>query len=428
MEIEFVNHSCFIINYKGVRVICDPWLEGSVFNNGWRLICETKFKYEDFASINYIWFSHEHPDHFYPPNLVKIPVEYRKNITVLFQYTKDKRVVDYCKSINFKEVIELMPNQWYKIHEDLKVLCEPYEEGDSWICFKTNDLCYLNTNDCGIMTHKAAQKRIACKVGKVDVLLSQFSYAYGIGNPEDVRLRQQKAQEKLELFKIQCEVFKPKVVIPIASYIYFSHTENHWLNDSINTPRKTYNFFKENTDAEPVVLYCGQKYTFGQAHDSMQSIALYEADYEKVSQITLDKYTTTQTVPEKELQSAASVFIEDMNRNNSWLLKMILKPTYIFVKDYNKTYSLSLKGFTEVKIDAEKCDVSLTSENLLFCFKYPYGIDTTQINGRMQKPRQGNYKRFYNLFRVNQLKSRGIDPNSMFYLLGVLRRRLFPNY
>ena len=75
MKIQFVNHSSFIVEHEGVRIISDPWLEGRVFNNGWDLISKSKFMYDDFKEIQYIWFSHEHPDHFFPPNLKLIPAE-----------------------------------------------------------------------------------------------------------------------------------------------------------------------------------------------------------------------------------------------------------------------------------------------------------------------------------------------------------------
>ena len=89
-KIEFVNHASYIIEHGGIRLITDPWIEGTAFNEGWSLIEPTHLQYTDFKDITHIWFSHEHPDHFSPPNLKSIPEELRKNITVLFQYTKDK--------------------------------------------------------------------------------------------------------------------------------------------------------------------------------------------------------------------------------------------------------------------------------------------------------------------------------------------------
>ena len=99
MKLTFINHSSFCVNHNGVVLVIDPWLEGRVFNNGWDFISKTKFSFEDFSNVTHIWFSHEHPDHFFPPNIARIPEEYRKNITVLFQVTADKRVLNYCKKL-----------------------------------------------------------------------------------------------------------------------------------------------------------------------------------------------------------------------------------------------------------------------------------------------------------------------------------------
>ena len=71
--ITFVNHASIIISHENIRLITDPWLFGSAFNNGWTLLSESKFRTQDFQNITHIWFSHEHPDHFHPFVLKSIP-------------------------------------------------------------------------------------------------------------------------------------------------------------------------------------------------------------------------------------------------------------------------------------------------------------------------------------------------------------------
>ena len=421
MEIEFVNHSSFIVSYKGKRIICDPWLEGTVFNNGWDLISPTKFRYEDFSTIDFIWFSHEHPDHFFPPNIKKISKEFRKNITVLFQHTLDKRVVEWCRAQEFKEVIELLPGKWFTLHEDFRVLCEPFTEGDSWICFKTDTLTYLNTNDCGIVNKNEAN-HIQSQIGKTNVLLTQFSYAYWAGNADEKAFRKKVADDKLEALKFQCNVFQPEYIIPIASFIYFSHEENKYLNDEVNTAKKTYQFIREKTKCKPVVLYNGEKWNYGQAHDSEKSCLLYEADFSSVMQKGF--YHKTEKIPAEDLEKHANAFIDELNKNNRFYLKRNIHPAHIYITDYHQSYTLGLNGFSKKNTDEKNADVAISSGNLLFCIKFPYGLDTTQINGRLQKPRGGNYTRFYNLFRINQLKSRGIDPNKFSYLAAAVTRKI----
>ena len=91
-------------------VIMDPWLEGSVFDESWSLLAPSIFTNRDFETITHIWFSHEHPDHFFPPNLLRIPAEIRARIHVIFQPTIDRRVVDFCRKVGFASVAELPAN------------------------------------------------------------------------------------------------------------------------------------------------------------------------------------------------------------------------------------------------------------------------------------------------------------------------------
>ena len=100
-------------------MISDPWLDGFAFDQGWSLLTGTKFPYESFRDITHIWISHEHPDHFAPQCLAKIPREYARNIVFLFQDTADKRVINYCKNkCSFKEYIELKKEQWFSLSRE----------------------------------------------------------------------------------------------------------------------------------------------------------------------------------------------------------------------------------------------------------------------------------------------------------------------
>jgi L-ascorbate metabolism protein UlaG (beta-lactamase superfamily) len=133
MQIEWVNHASFIFKYDNVSLITDPWFEGTAFDNGWALLAAQNFSIEKFAGITHIWFSHEHPDHFSPPNLNKIPQAFRKNITVLFQSTTDRKVAAYCSKAGFKAVIELPTSQYVALSDKVSVKCNPFTDGDSWL-------------------------------------------------------------------------------------------------------------------------------------------------------------------------------------------------------------------------------------------------------------------------------------------------------
>ena len=165
--VTFVNHASVIFSHKDIRLITDPWIFGSAFNNGWILLSESKFKIEDFENITHIWFSHEHPDHFHIAVLNKIPEDLRKKITILFQDTLDHRVAKKCMQLKFKTIIEMKPNEFIKLNDDFKIKCVPNGTYDSWFYAEIGDNKILNINDCmvdSISQAKIIKKNIQVKL------------------------------------------------------------------------------------------------------------------------------------------------------------------------------------------------------------------------------------------------------------------------
>ena len=71
--IEFINHSSFLVESPSSLLIVDPWVEGSVFVGGWRLLDQTTnnekllkraLKGQSKGKDIYLYYTHEHPDHF----------------------------------------------------------------------------------------------------------------------------------------------------------------------------------------------------------------------------------------------------------------------------------------------------------------------------------------------------------------------------
>src|SRR5262245_18532871 len=233
MHIEFVNHSSFITSSGGVSLLCDPWIEGTAFNDGWALISPTQFSYQDFARVTHLWFSHEHPDHFSPANLRRIPEALRKRICVLYQETLDRKVVDYCTKLGLGEVRELPLEQWLPLGPDFSVLCQSAPHGDSWMAVRAGGKTLLNLNDCAILSPAEAQP-VRDAVGPVDARATQFSLSAWEGNPEEVDRRRAAARTMLERCLFHAQFFGARQLIPFASYVWFCHEENFCINAEHN--------------------------------------------------------------------------------------------------------------------------------------------------------------------------------------------------
>lgn len=382
MKIQFVNHASFIIEYQEIRLICDPWMEGTAFDQGWKQLSKTRFGFDEFSSVTHIWFSHEHPDHFAPPNLNKIPKEYREKIKVLYQDTIDHKVVEFCRKIGFKELIEMPSDTWVSISDDFRIMCNPYTDGDSYALFEIGGVKILNLNDCPVKSKEQADD-LYKKTGEIDVLFTQFGYANKVGNTEEVSVRQRASDEKLQRISLQSNSLKPKVIIPFASFVFFCHEENKYMNEGVNKIDVVFDYIQNKLNKECVVLYPGDSWTYGEHWDSVASVEKYMKDYEALASF---EYLKAVSVPESEIISNANAFLEKLlkgfpSRRNT-IKSMNAR---FFLTDLNKVFEFSGKnGLVPAEGNYASCNISISSGALNYCFKELWGFGTLNINARFQ--------------------------------------------
>jgi UDP-MurNAc hydroxylase len=394
MFLEWVNHAGFVLGTGALRLLCDPWLEGTAFNNGWRLLSPTVFGDEDFATITHIWFSHEHPDHFSPPSLKRIPEKYRRRITVLFRDTKDKRVLNACKQWGF-QTIELPIGPAVNIG-GAQLTCGRAGRLDSWLILSAEGKTILNINDCAFHKLDAALKEIKKKAGEIDLLLSQFSYANWVGNPGDRASHRLHAERKLQEMRRQIEIFRPAQFVPFASYIYFSHAENFFMNQEANRISGVYAHVTNELRTPAIVLYPGEKWEVGTPKDSAEAISKYEADFDAA---LLRSPDTSPVVALDTLQKAAASMIERASKRNNSLLLRTIAPTVVHLSDLNADIELSYRRGL-VPASNRQPDIITSSDSILYCITTNWGGDTLAINGRYQVPPGANPMRFFRCFRV----------------------------
>jgi len=398
---DWVNHASFILRSGAVSLLCDPWLDGAIFNQGWSLLSPTRLAYDDFAAITHIWFSHEHPDHFSPPCLKKIPEQYRRRITVLFHITKDKRVVNLCKALGFA-VVELPEWQTVEIAPDFKIMSGMQGLIDSWSAIFAEGKTLLNMNDC-VFERDRELEEIKREVGNIDVLLSQFSYATWVGNRDNLAAHKKHAAHKLMEMSRQIRVFEPAQFIPFASYIFFSHSENVFMNENSNRIGDVFHYLTRELNAPTVVLYPGDEWIVGSPFDSAESIRRYNEDYNRVQAAAPTAPTISSLVT---LEEAAEKFIMKFSEKNNRFLLNALPPAVVYLSDLDVHLELSFRGGLRV-VEGAQPDIILSSDSLLNCLTTDWGGETLVINGRFQVPSGGRPRRFFWIFRVPRHNSVG---------------------
>ena len=399
-NLYFINHASFAIEKDDELLLIDPWFEGAAFYNGWSLLdTETSnIKVIDWLKkLNkkiYIWYSHEHSDH--------LSISFLKNLKqcglkplIIYQETLDGRVASFLKKQGF-DVIEAKNGKEVLISPTLSITTWLHKGGDSFCLINSCGINLLNLNDCVIKTNQEAlaiKQKISNITPKIDILMTQFGYANWAGNEDDTQSRIELASHKFDRIMTQEFALNPSVIIPFASFVYFCHTENFYLNNEQNTP-KTLRKYNNLSSIQSKIFF--MKYwdsiSLNQPHAIANQLSLISEEAEthwtqlkeKASPINFE----TKTYELGELKRVFNQYRRKLSLNFLLLpqlfeLLCIIKPIRIFITDLNSTIKLSyISGFKT--IDNKHWQISLSSDVYIFSLKNDYGFNTTHVNGRFR--------------------------------------------
>lgn len=416
-SIQFINHASILISCNEVGLLSDPWYQGDAFHKGWNLINEL----EDSDILNilqkttHIWISHEHPDHFSILFFKKFKqIILDSNIEILFQKTNDKRVEGFLKAQNFKIKV-LNKNQWISIGSNFKIL--NFKDGfyDSGLMVEVENKKFLNLNDCEIKTKSRCAELLKI-VGECDVLISQFSYAAWKGGKENIIWRKEAAKEKLQTLQLQAKYFKPKYLIPFASYIYFSNEENFYLNDSANTPEDVVNFFKGDERTKIIAMKPFDKANYNDLahHDNNNALTFWDDSFKKIKYLNKNNY---KKIDIESLQISFKKYKTRVFSNNSYYFIKFLKflsPIPVFqtlnikLNDIDKIIQFDLFN-DSINIKNVKYDVEMSSESFEFIMNNSFGFDTLTVNGCFEESSQGGFSKMAKNFAIENLNNIGIS-------------------
>jgi hypothetical protein len=242
-------------------------------------------------------------------------------------------------------------------------------------------------------------------VGTVDVLATQFSYANWVGNVGDPGSLAAAAREKLEWVKTQVLSIKPRYVLPFASFSYFSHEDNYYLNQGANKIATVVDFLHRETPAEPVVLYPGDRWSLSNSPPACPAaLERYADDYDRVQRHGF-RHRSSPIGLEKLLEHG-NAFAANLRAKNGPLVSL-LPAVAIFVEDHGQSLLLSPAGVRRVVREPNRCDLVCKSDALDYCFLSEWGGRTLDINGRFQAPKAGHYAKFKAYTTLANFNNRG---------------------
>jgi UDP-MurNAc hydroxylase len=390
VRIQFLNHASVKIATDTVSIVSDPWLWGSIFNNGWELISASEELFPVAADADFIWISHEHPDHFSPAFLKRL---HDRKPRVLFQATRDRRVARYLAEQGF-EVREIRDLQRVDVSPAERFMVGRNGLYDSWSLFESGDKKILNINDC-IIKSPSVLRAIKKRIGHVDVLLTQFSYAGWVGDRRNKSLHEQAARRRLGVVRTQIECLEPDYVIPFASFSWYCHEENAYLNASVN---RIPDFLAvcAQTNSVPIVMKPLDSWRVGEPHDNRPAVEFWERAYDRLRSLPLRK--TPAGADLTALRSECAAYRQRVLAKNSktWMKLLaavpflgFFKPVDIRLVDIDKTVRFSFFDELREVEGAQSADIEMSCDSLSFIFAHEFGFDTLMVNARCNASRKG---------------------------------------
>jgi UDP-MurNAc hydroxylase len=372
LKIRFVSHASFSVQSGALTLLCDPWLMGKAFNRGWALLSPAAPVAWD--EIDYIWISHQHPDHLHFPTLKSTGIQQRKRLTMLYQKHASTRIPKVLQGLGYPVVQELLLNKWSPLKNGFEVMCGSAGSMDSWLAVRAEGLTILNLNDCMIEPRQLAY--IGRLVGKVNVLLTQFSFANWIGNHSD---ELGEVETKLREFKERVLFFTPDVTIPFASFIYFCSQENCWMNDFAITPQRIADLRLPGIR----FMYPGDEWQPDDATSaSAQAVDKYMADIAKPKIID----PTPLPISLETLQRTVDRTLRAVRSRFGVLLINRIPPFSIYLHDVHKILlvnpaasSCTLRGATEEARNAAR--YTMCSQVAWYAFAYSWGWGAMEVSG-----------------------------------------------
>jgi UDP-MurNAc hydroxylase len=399
MRIHLVGHACIVAECADTSILMDPWFFGRIFNNSWRLLPEPDFDQKMLDKIDYIWISHEHPDHCHLPTLASLPPAFKARVTILLQDRETAKIFPALRDLGYQRFRSLAHQAIVPLSDGAdptKVYC--YHAGlmDSALAVMSQGQVIFNANDARIGV--AACKRILKDLGHVDVLLNQFSLAAYAGFEPHENFLPGRAKQILDNVSSVHAALGANVTIPFASFMYFSTLDNKYVNNFANSASDAADHLSRHGQ-RTAILYPGDSYEVGAEHDS--SLAL--ARFSRLPGIDQRAYDPIERRPLPDIVAAYDGLSAQLRDRYPMLLLRGLRRVTIRIPDLDTTVAFRLaKGPLEEIHGATEPDLVINSQPLWFGLKFSFGMQTLGVSARFRLLRNFNNWKFHRmLFSLN---------------------------
>jgi L-ascorbate metabolism protein UlaG (beta-lactamase superfamily) len=241
MNVTYLGHATIEIECNGSRILMDPWLTDPIYLGAWWHYPPMALRVADLQTPDYLYISHEHPDHFDPPTLQEID----KNVTVVIADFPNKRFLDRIRAIGFRKIVQLQYGEVFHWGDGLRLHLIPPDRpwDDSAILLSDGTTTVLNVNDCHL--DEATLKELGNRYEIALAFLtftgaSQYPGCFDFSAEEKTKRWLASKRSHLQEFANWAKLLQTKRAVPAAgNYALLAPDQLHLnTSDYVNNPQE----------------------------------------------------------------------------------------------------------------------------------------------------------------------------------------------
>lgn len=433
----FLNHASWLLRTDHALLLADPWLEGTVHNDAWRLLDDATGSAGLIAALNasglpvFIWCSSSRPEHLSHPFVQRFRAEFRGIATFLCR-EGDWRLADALR--RHRLPIAICPAGAPRaLAPGLHLTAHASDEGESCCLIACGRHTLLHLGERALANASACRRAAAqLRAGqiRVDLLLTGFADLARNGNHDHATLGEAAAERGIGRMACQIDAFRPRLIVPVASFAHFSRIDNAWRNHGRPTPpdvldapalaalRGVTRFMRPGVQfdldsATPATL-CAQ-------HE--EALAYWMARW-RGQPAPLPRPPQATLAELKEAfggyRERTRVHLHGLPGLLEWC--GVLRPLHLALPDLHRTIVLSYRrGLRPLARDAG-ADIAMCSGTALYLLRAGDGFGTTVAGGCFQSMRAQGVSTFGRFFLPQRVCQRVLERQRPWILGGALLR------
>lgn len=220
VTMSFLNHACFVIDIAGkLSFATDPWILGSAFCDGWWLSeASPRDAIERLDACDFIYISHNHPDHLHAETLQKLNPKTR----FVVPNFKKKSVGNYLEFLGFEVIYNCDFGEVFDFGVPgfkFSILKSGDFRDDSGLVFSYGDFLAVLTVDCNALNHYALPKGTTLLASSFAGGATGFPLCFNnYDETEKARITARNRNTVLYAIDKYIEATEPAFYVPYAGY------------------------------------------------------------------------------------------------------------------------------------------------------------------------------------------------------------------